>query len=114
MDKNEPNCLTAFNNPYFLYHLLHKEFTEQSLASKPLQSVIPYFSSFTDNNHFTTFLTWQSPLRLPQDIQRQKERNILENYCAATKNTAQDIQLHNIEDNAIYAETDWIFPQNRP
>lgn len=114
MDKNEPNCLTAFNNPHFLYHLLHKEFTEQSLASKHLQSVIPYFSSFTDNNHFTTFLTWQSPLRLPQDIQRQKERNILENYCAATKNTAQDIQLHNIEDNAIYAETDWIFPQNRP
>lgn len=114
MTNKEPNCLLAYGDAHFLYHLLHKEFTEQSLLAKPLQNIIPYHSSFTDNAQNTNFLNWQSPLHLPHDIARQKERNVLENYCLATKNFQTERELHNIEDNAIYAETDWIFPQNKP
>lgn len=118
LTNKEPNCLLAYKDPHFLYHLLHKELTEQSLVTKPLQNIVPYFSSFSDKSGITNFLNWQSPLHLPHNLQRQKEKNILENYCLAAKNmpnTSQaDRQLHNIEDNAIYAETDWMFPQNKP
>ena len=114
MTNKEPNCLFAYSDPHFLYHLLHEEFTEQSLLAKPLPNSIPYFSSFSGKEQLTNFLNWQSPLHLPQDIGRQKDKNILENYCLATKNFQTDGQLHNIEDNAIYADTDWIFPQNKP
>lgn len=114
MTNKEPNCLLAYKDSHFLYHVLHEEFTEQSLLAKPLANIIPYFSSFTDKDQITNFLNWQSPLHLPHDLQRQKEKNILENYCLATKNMPAESKLHNIEDNAIYSETDWIFPQNKP
>lgn len=118
MTNKEPACLLACKDPHFLYHLLHEKFDEQSLLTKPLPNIIPYFSSFTCKKQITNFLNWQSPLHLPHDLQRQKDKNILENYCLATKNMQNDCtwdkELHNIEDNAIYSETDWIFPQNKP
>lgn len=114
LSNKEPNCLLAYKDPHFLYHLLHMKFDEQSLINKPLQNIIPYFSSFAEKGQTSNFLNWQSPLHLPHDLQRQKDKNILENYCLATKNLQTDRNLHNIEDNAIYAETDWIFPQRKP
>lgn len=118
MTNKEPNCLLAYNDAHFLYHLLHKELSEQSLLTKPLQNIIPYHSSFIVKDELTSFLNWQSPLHLPHDLQRQKDKNILENYCIVTKDMQDNHQkgreLHHIEDNAIYAETDWIFPQNKP
>lgn len=118
LTNKEPCCLSAYKDAHFLYHLLHEKFDEQSLLTKPLQNIIPYRSSFIQNKEQTNFLNWQSPLLLPHDLQRQKEKNILENYCLATKNMQDNHhtgrQLHNIEDNAIYSETDWIFPQNKP
>lgn len=113
-DNNVPDCLNAFSDPHFLYHLLHKSFDDKNLAAKPLQAVIPYFAGFADSNKFSAFLSWQSPVKLPQDIAREREKHVLENYCLASKDTASPFQLHNITDNAIYAETDWMLPQNKP
>lgn len=113
-DNSVPECHAGYSHPHFLYHLLHKQFDGKSLENKALQTVIPYFSSFSDKNGFPLFLSWKSPVSLTQDIAREKDRHILENYCAGKKDTQPDLELHNISDNAIYTETDWILPQLHP
>lgn len=115
LTKNGPQCLQAFGHPHFLYHLLHKDMSEQKLQMKPLEHIIPYFSGFSRSSEkFSTFLSWHSPLRTVQDIQREEEKNILENYCLACKDTDIPMELHSIKDNTIYADTDFMLPQKRP
>lgn len=114
IENGEPECLTGFAHPHFLYHLLHKRFDGKSLEHKALHNVLPYFSGFGEANGFSAFLSWQSPVKLAQDITREKDRHILENYCAGQKDTNPAMKLHNIQDNAIFTETDWILPQLRP